>query len=167
MGGVSNVCKKRFQDRITHIGITVGEDYTKVSSKCTFKCEKGHTWRQSPGDFNILRGCPICYSHSKKLDTVIYIWKSIGENFNGLGVYKIGVSSSKNLYKRINKVAKKALKTPEIIVSKQVKNVRKLEAFLLTLGVETNFSGFDGCSEFRAMSADDVARAVNIVALAP
>jgi hypothetical protein len=89
---------------------------------------------------------------------IIYMWKAINCFYNGEQVYKIGVTSSGVGIKRIKQVMRSSGYDSEIVFMHNVgrKKAYEVEANLLELGVNPKFSKFDGSTEFRAMSDQDV-----------
>jgi len=94
----------------------------------------------------------------------VYIWKALGEEFNGKPVYKIGITSARLEDVRINKVANASGFQAEIVILKKVDTAAtSLEAEIHGLGEHPGYEGFDGYSEFRAMNDDELALAVSFI----
>jgi len=94
----------------------------------------------------------------------IYIWRAIGETFNGMSIYKIGLTSARLGTQRIEQVCRRGDMQAEIIILAQVTGLAsQLEAQLLTIGTNPGFSSFNGSSEFRAMTDEQLAQAVRLV----
>jgi len=94
----------------------------------------------------------------------IYIWRAIGETFNGMSIYKIGLTSARLGARRIEQVCQAGNMQADIIILAQVSGrASQLELQLLTIGTDPGFSSFDGSSEFRAMTDEQLAQAVRLV----
>jgi hypothetical protein len=107
-------------------------------------------------------GCPHCSTTASDNDA-IYIWRAVGQSFNGHPVYKIGITSSRLGDQRIEQVAKATGFDAEIVVMVQVENARHVEEELHTLGHDPQYVGHDGATEFRALSDDDLSLALDFV----
>jgi Protein of unknown function (DUF723) len=143
-------------------------DYSKSiyggdnKSKLTIICRKHGEFKQSPNQHLRGSGCSKCKLPSD--NDAIYIWKAIGQFFNGVQLYKIGVTSSRLEDKRIKLVAKKIRMEFEIITLRAVPgSAQYLESRLLTAGLDPQFMGFDGATEFRALTDETLAE--NIAAI--
>jgi hypothetical protein len=94
----------------------------------------------------------------------VYIWRAIGQSFNGLTVYKFGITSARLEDRRIVEVARFANVEFEIIVLVNVKGLASaLESELLKLGVSPQYSGFNGASEFRALTDSELQTAIDLI----
>jgi hypothetical protein len=94
----------------------------------------------------------------------VYIWKAIGQTFNGLQVYKFGITSSRLQDRRVSEVAQKAnMEFELIILSKVSVNAVEIESKLLNLGFNPRYTGFNGASEFRALTDDELNVAVDLI----
>lgn len=94
----------------------------------------------------------------------IYIWRAAGWVFNGNPVYKVGVTSARLDDIRIQQVAKAADATAEIVIIANVKSsATKVEKDLLKIGDDPKYIDFDGCTEFRAMSDEQLQQALDII----
>lgn len=93
-------------------------------------------------------------SERKSAADVIYIWRAVGWAFNGKCVYKIGLTSSRRKKARLTKGKRSADAEVDIILMIKVPSggAYKIEKELLSIGDNPKYSGFDGCTEFRAMS---------------
>lgn len=95
---------------------------------------------------------------------VIYIWKAIGEYFNGNPVYKIGVTSARLGTRRIEEVAKFGNFEFDIICCETVQcKASDMERKLLILGESPGYYGFNGASEFRALSDSALYAAISLI----
>ena len=94
----------------------------------------------------------------------VYIWKAIGQFFNGEQVYKIGVTSSRLGEIRVLQCADKADFEAEIVILANVNGkATEVEKYLLAIGADPKYVGFNGASEFRAMTDEQLAQAVRLV----
>lgn len=94
----------------------------------------------------------------------IYLWKAKGCLFNGLQVYKIGITSHRLSTQRIKDVARKTGFEAEILAfNKTSTKASDLEKVLLQIGIAPNFTKIDGASEFRAMTDDEVQKALWLI----
>ena len=93
----------------------------------------------------------------------IYLWRAAELTYNGLPVYKIGVTSARLGAQRIQHVAREARLTPTVIFNRWVPDALALEKQLLAFGQDPLYCDFDGTSEFRALTAADVAAMQSLV----
>jgi hypothetical protein len=94
----------------------------------------------------------------------VYIWKAIGHMFNGLQVYKFGTTSARLEDRRISEVARYAGMEFEIIIlAKLSLHASELEYQLLELGINPQYQGFNGASEFRALTCDELEAAIELI----
>ena len=110
-----------------------------------------------------------CCSHMVDGTTVsdndaIYIWRAVGMRFNGEKVYKIGVTSARLGRRRIKQVARESGIKCEMVVLQQVQGkATDLEKQLLVLGTDPEYTGFNGASEFRALSLSALETAIALI----
>lgn len=96
----------------------------------------------------------------------IYIWRAVCQHYNGNPIYKIGVTSVRFGTQRIERVARKAGFEYELICCEAVQGkATTLEAKLHLLGEDPQFTGFDGCTEFRALSSSALEAALALINL--
>lgn len=93
----------------------------------------------------------------------IYIWEAVGITLDGKQVYKIGVTSFRRGIKRINEVSRKSAITSKIVEFTKTDHAIAIERELLTMGTDPKLTGFRGCTEFRAMSDDELEIAKEII----
>lgn len=94
----------------------------------------------------------------------IYLWKAIGHIFNGLQVYKFGVTSARLEDRRISEVARFAgMKFDIVILTKLTVHASELETQLLELGTNPQYQGFNGASEFRALRNSELETALDLI----
>ena len=85
---------------------------------------------------------------------VVYVWRVIGEIFNGNPVYKIGITSSHRGDERIKRVAREAGFEFDVLFFENVGegNAYRVERMLKRIGDHPGYEGIDGATEFRALS---------------
>ena len=94
----------------------------------------------------------------------IYIWRAVGQHYNGNPVYKIGVTSARLGIDRIVTVARRSGFEFDLICCEPVAcKATDLERKLHLLGEDPQFTGFDGCTEFRALSDGALYAAVTMI----
>ena len=94
----------------------------------------------------------------------VYLWRAVGQVFDGLPIYKFGITSARLEDRRIVEVARLARFEFELILLTNVKGSASiLEVELLKLGVSPKFSGFNGASEFRALSESELQAAIELI----
>lgn len=97
-------------------------------------------------------------------NNAIYIWRAISQHYNGNPVYKIGVTSARLGIQRIETVADKSGFEFDLICCEPVAcKATELERKLLMLGEDPQFIGFDGCTEFRALSDSALYAAISMI----
>ena len=110
-----------------------------------------------------------CTAHMDRMSTAsradaIYIWRAEGEEFSGKPVYKIGITSEDLKDQRVRNVANRSGFTAKIVTLTAVDtSARSIERQLHDLGEHPGYTGFDGCTEFRAMSDDELNTALDII----
>ena len=94
----------------------------------------------------------------------IYIWRAVGEFFNGNPVFKIGVTSARLGTRRIKECSDKNGFTPEIIICTPVHGkATELEGELHLLGDDPKYVGIDGATEFRALNTSQLDVALRLI----
>ncbi len=94
----------------------------------------------------------------------IYIWRAVGQHHNGCPVYKIGVTSSRLGLWRVERVANKAGFEFDLICCEPVTcKATDLERKLHILGEDPGYTGFDGATEFRALSDSALYAAITLI----
>jgi hypothetical protein len=94
----------------------------------------------------------------------IYIWREVGAFFNGNPVYKIGVTSVRLGTARIESVAHESGFEYDLICCESVQGrADELEKKLLILGESPGYTGFNGATEFRALSDSALYAAVSMI----
>lgn len=102
--------------------------------------------------------------NKKTENNVVYLWKALELTYNGLPVYKIGITSTRAGSGRIRFVAKQARVTAEIITIRLL-NIKatEIERKLHQLGDDPKYTGFNGCTEFRAMNEVQLKEAIALI----
>lgn len=96
-------------------------------------------------------------------NNVVYIWRSDFQ-FNGLHVVKVGVTSERCGDRRVKDVSRKASCKAEIIILQKVSiRATEVETVLKKIGQDPLLEKFDGSTEFRAMTIDEIDLAVDII----
>lgn len=107
---------------------------------------------------------PVTRGKSPSDYDCVYVWKAVGQFYEGCPVFKIGVTSSRLGEVRIGQVAAASGFEYEVVsIKNSIVKAVLLEKELLSLGKSPKYTGFNGCSEFRAM--DDMAfeKAMNLM----
>jgi hypothetical protein len=94
-----------------------------------------------------------------------YLWLVVGAYFNGLPVYKPGVTSTRLKFDRIERVAKAGGLKYDLVLWLPVADAFAIEAVVKRMGVSPEYTGFNGCTEFRALTDDEV-KQIKAMALA-
>jgi hypothetical protein len=103
-------------------------------------------------------------SRKRSLPNVVYIWEAIGATFNGEKVYKIGISRTSFGSARVEMVSKKSGFGCNLIAFVEIgEHAKQIENAILKMGYNPKFYGFDGCTEFRALSDDQLEKALTII----
>jgi hypothetical protein len=96
----------------------------------------------------------------------IYLWRANDITHNGMNVYKVGITSARLGDQRIAHVADVSGFTPTIVrLRKVTESARLIERRLLEMGQDPGFTGFGGCTEFRAFTDDEVQFVIFIIDL--
>ncbi len=94
----------------------------------------------------------------------IYIWRAVGQHYNGNPVYKIGVTSARLGTRRIEQVARERGWGFDLICCEPVQcKATDLERKLHILGEDPGYTGFDGATEFRALSDSALYAAITMI----
>lgn len=134
--------------------------YVGAFKKLIITCKEHGDFPQNPNNHKNGAGCPLCSNGSTDNDA-LYLWQAINRDYNGLPVYKIGITSWKSVdtkgnCKRIKDVAKKSIMECEVIAIFNVNNARELEQEFHKIGINPNYTGFNGCTEFRALNNEEL-----------
>jgi hypothetical protein len=103
-------------------------------------------------------------SRKKSVPNSVYIWEAVGAVFNGEKVYKIGISRTSFGATRVEMVAKASGFGCNLLAFVDVgEAARQIEKMILKMGCDPKFCDFDGCTEFRALSDDQLEKALTII----
>jgi len=103
------------------------------------------------------------FNPSSDSDTV-YIWRALDHQFNGLPIYKFGTTSTRLGHQRITEVARLGGMTFDIVILAKVKvHASVIEGELLQIGSNPRYSGFNGASEFRALTDEELKHALRLI----
>ena len=108
--------------------------------------------------------CSHMVDGSPSDNDAIYLWQAKGEQWLARRVYKIGTTSARLGKERIKQVAKASGFQPIILRLVKVNGkATDLESQLLELGKSPGYVDFDGCTEFRAMTDDELDLAIEVI----
>lgn len=109
--------------------------------------------------------CNHMMDNAKTDNDVIYIWKALSlGKWNDKDIYKIGKTSARLGQERIYFVANQVNIQVEIVLIEKVNcKASDLETEILRMGEKINLSGFNGASDFRAFSKNDLEIAIDII----
>ena len=138
--------------------------YTRHKVKVPILCgEHGEFW-QRPSSHLAGRGCAKCWSFD---NNAFYLKRALGCFFNGLPVYKVGVTSTRLGLSRLKRQGAKCDIEHEVVIppAAVIGSATDIEVFALSLGYNPKFVGFDGCTEYRAYSDGDLSKIKMMVEL--
>jgi len=143
------------------------EDASRFETRAEWAGRSGSAYNTALSR-GLLDACCAHMSRASGMDNdAIYIWKALGWTFNGEQVYKVGVTSARLDDVRIKQVTKAADVKAEIVMLAKVKGMAtRLEVALKSIGHDPKYVGFDGCTEFRAMSDEQLKQALALIAQA-
>lgn len=97
----------------------------------------------------------------------VYMTRMAGQFYNGMPVYKFGVTSSHLGLARIKSQNLNARAKHEVVIppTAVIGSATDIEVFALGLGCNPKFVGFDGCTEYRAYSDGDLSQIKMMVEL--
>jgi hypothetical protein len=134
----------------------------KTSDEFRLKNDSAYTIACSRG---ILQD--ICtHMEAKKIEEsdTVYIWKAEGQYYNGNQVYKIGVSRFvRGSYRITRSSTKSGFKATIVAMVKVNCRAVNLEKQIMRIGDNPQYIGFDGCTEFRAMSDEQLNIALQLL----
>lgn len=99
------------------------------------------------------------------MSDTVYVWRAIGMTHLGIPLYKIGITSSHRSHARIKDVARDAGVQFDVIFFENVGvgNAYRVERLLHRIGTDPELKGFDGCTEFRALTATQLETVLDIL----
>ena len=144
-------------------------DYTHVKfsnlgSKIKIICaQHGAFWKRAGAHLKG-KGCPICEGFD---NNCFYIKLAESCFFNGEKVYKVGITSWRLGLDRLNRQSAASGMPHKIILppTPLIGAATDIERFALSIGHNPKFSGFDGASEYRAYSDEQLGNILSMVDL--
>lgn len=113
----------------------------------------------------LLKRMMFALDRSPTDNDAVYIWASVNRFHNGKQVYKIGVTSARLGTQRIKQVSRNCgMKFDLVAHVKTTCKAYEVENLLKRIGDDPKFEGFDGCTEFRAFSTEELSAALAVVA---
>lgn len=138
--------------------------YERCDKKVKLICkEHGEFWQRPQAHLGG-SGCRKCWSFD---NDSIYIKRLLGETFNGLQIYKVGITSHRLGVARLLQQDRSSKLEHEVILAptKLVGAATDVEKFALTLGVNPRFLPFDGSTEYRAYTEADLQSVLDMIEL--
>jgi hypothetical protein len=133
----------------------------KTISEFKHKNRGAYAWVKNNDDDNIVFANMEKTRHS--CNNMVYFWLS-DMRFNGLPIYKIGITSERLGDRRIKEVAMQAGIKAEIIqLTKVSVKATIVEKELKKIGTNPKLEKFDGSTEFRAMNDEEFKQAVKTI----
>jgi len=98
-------------------------------------------------------------------EDAFYMKRATGEVFNGLPVYKVGITSARLGDARIKSQCRKSRMKHQLVIpsTRMIGCARDVELFALGLGVDPKYLPFDGSTEYRAFTEDEVQQIKDMV----
>lgn len=139
-------------------------EYRRGNEKVKIICKTHGAFWQRPWAHLEGSGCAKCWSFD---NDAFYMKKAEGCYFNGEQIYKVGVTSIRLGDARLRQQERNAkIKHSKVIAPTEVVgSATDIESFALSLGHNPGLTGFDGCTEYRAYSAEDVRAIKDMVEL--
>jgi len=145
---------------------TIRKELMKYSSRTDFYRHSGSAYSICLQRFKPLMDelLPATSDRNGCDNDTIYIWRAVGQFFNGNPVYKIGVTSHRLGMIRIKQVATEAEFDYELICcEKVVGKATNVERKLHLLGEDPKYTDLNGKTEFRALTDSALYAAISIV----
>lgn len=138
--------------------------YTRHKVKVPILCREHGVFWQRPSSHLAGRGCAKCWSFD---NNAFYLKRALGCFFNGSPVYKAGVTSTRLGSSRLSQQEAKCGIAHEVVIppTAVIGSATDIEMFALGLGCNPKFTGFDGCTEYRAYSDRDLSQIKMMVEL--
>jgi len=150
--------------RVDYTEQSMRDELLKYQSRAELKFHKGGAYYSALRKFPHLIDEIFPERCDKRDDDTVYVWKAVGQSFNGNPVYKIGVTSHRLGQRRIKQVAKEFGFDFEIIVCQQISGkATKLEKCLHQLGENPKYLGKGGRTEFRALSDESLKTVLTLI----
>lgn len=98
-------------------------------------------------------------------DEDAFYMKMADEQFNGLPVYKVGITSARLGMARIKAQNRRSRMKHQVVIppTRMIGCARDVELFALSLGVNPKYLPFDGSTEYRAFTEDEVKQITDMV----
>jgi hypothetical protein len=122
-------------------------------------CPGAMKWAKRHGVYDEI--CEHMGWHRRGDFDAVYIWKVKDED----DVYKVGVTSYRLKDKRINWVSNASGYEVEGYILKQFDNACEIETQLLSLGDALHDADFNGATEFRRFTADDLVKCFELLSV--
>lgn len=159
---ICRTCKRHFEEDLDYFGLKLLEPFTSQLEPHTFECSEGHVFTKV-FDFRKPMRCPGCWNGGDA-DT-LYLWRT-SLRYQGLPIYKVGVTSRAAYRDRISDVAKKG---GFEVVNRLSVYVGRGKAFepeklVLARGIDPGFDdSVVGATEFRAFDHTELMKVLEII----
>ena len=136
--------------------------YNRCMEKVKIVCPVHGEFWQRPGSHIAGRGCAACLAFD---NDAFYMKRAIGEVFNGLSVYKVGITSARLGAARLKQQDMTSKMKHQVVIppTKVIGSASNIEVFALSLGVDPKYLPFDGSTEYRAFTEDEVQQIKDMV----
>jgi hypothetical protein len=170
-GGAYNAAKKlRILDdlfgyvRCQWDECSIRKESTKYKSRIEFCRGNGSAYATALKKEMMDELFPVTNGKANSDKDTLYLWKAVGQTYNGKQLFKIGVTSARLGDIRIVQVATASKFKYEKVVSKTLSGTAvSLEQKLLSFGESPQFTGFVGCTEFRALSDSELSKILILI----
>lgn len=158
--GFIAAAKKKHGDRFDYSEV----NYLRTREKVKIICRQHGAFWQRPASHLAGRGCGACWSFD---NDAFYIKRAVGHRFNGEAVFKVGVTSLRLGASRLDQQSRASGIEHEIVLPPTgvIGSATNIESFALSIGSDPKYSGFDGCSEYRAYSEHELESILDLVKL--
>ena len=139
-------------------------NYNRTLEKVKIICPKHGSFWQRPASHLGGRGCAKCWSFD---NDAFYMKRAKDHYFNGNPVFKVGVTSIRLGDARLKQQSLASKIKHEVVIqpTRIIGAATNIERYALSLGANPQYVGFDGCSEYRAYSEEDVLKIKEMVEL--
>lgn len=158
--GFIAAARKKHGDKFDYSEVNYRRTHEKVKIICR---HHGAFW-QRPSSHLDGRGCRACWSFD---NNAFYVKRAIGHRFNGEDVFKVGVTSLRLGADRLERQSRLSGIVHETVLPSTgvIGSATNIESFALSIGSNPKYSGFDGCSEYRAYSKSELESILDFVKL--
>ena len=140
------------------------EEALKYETRIDFKSGSNHAYQAVKRRGILDKICGHMIDGSPTDNDVIYIWRIKGERYKRKNVYKVGITSARLDDYRITSIAEMLDVDAEIIILQEVTGkASDIESKILRLGEHPGYNGFNGATEFRALTPKQLAKAIHII----